>query len=654
MLTVADWGYKRNWLRQQELALMAAADVGKSRLEDMAVTRFNAVESLGALFMLHPDTTPAAFAHFASLQMSFNPPIRSLQYADSATRVTYVYPARGNEIVISDPMQLIDDPLRGPYTRRAIVAQRAVLQGPFALRQGGLGMVLRSPIIGDAGRFIGLAIGVFDVPVLTDEAFRGVVGTRLQVSLADAEGRVFMGPPIDGSMVVERTVAIADTHWTMRVGRTGPLDPPAVPRLVIWLGGGALLLAIGMIVHLTQVQNERLARLVAQRTESLRKSEAFLRSTQALARVGGWQWDVAARTMVWTEETYRIHGMVPGEAGTGAGPDATRSLACYDEADRPVIEGLFARCIEFAEAWDREFAFTALDGRRKWVRILGRPVVVEDRVVRLVGNIMDITEQKALQDQLRHAQKMDAMRTLTGGVAHAFNNILSIIIGNAELAQDEPVCLSADQRASLDEIVTAALRGREVVQQLLDAHWRGRLATKPMDLGAVAGKAVDFIKAMLPPTVEFQVAPAERPLPTLGDPTAVQQVLIHLCNNAVQAMEGEGGQLTVSLAPVVFEAEVIFSGRPLAPGRYVCVTVADTGHGIAPEHMERVFDPFFTTRDVGQGAGMGLALVAGIVHHHHGGVQVTSQPGRGTTVRCCFPEADSAMPEALDAPADGG
>lgn len=635
LLIAVDRGYDRNWRQGQALVLDGVAELSKTRLENMATTRFNAVESLGALFVLHPDTTPAAFAHFAAMQMSFNPPIRSLQYADSSTRVTYVYPVRGNEIVIAKPMLLIADPLRGPFTRKAIDENRPVIQGPFPLRQGGVGIVMRAPIVDAAGTFLGLSIGVFDVPVLTDEAFCGVVDERIQVSLADVDGNVFLGPPVEDPSSATRTVSIADTRWTLKVKWADPLSPPMGPHLVIWLGGGALLLAVGALIYLTLAQNERLARLVERRTASLRKSETFLKSTQALARVGGWQWDIDDREMCWTDETYRIHGMASDAITPGAEDHITRSLDCYDAADRPVIMALFNGCVEAGEPYDREFAFTAVDGRRKWIRTLGQPVVERGRVVRAVGHIMDITEQKHLQDRLRHSQKMNAIRTMTGGVAHEFNNLLSIILGNAELALDGDEPLPDSLHDTLDEIVAAVLRGKAVVGQLLDAYWQGRHEIEAVDVDALVSQTLGTLD--IPDHVAVHTEMLPEPLCIAADHDGMQQVVVHLCKNALQAMADKGGTLTVRLSRERFDETMIFTGRELAPGQYVCMTVIDTGQGIAADHLERVFDPFFTTRDVDQGTGMGLALVAGIVEHHHGGIEIDSLPGRGTTVRCCFP-----------------
>ncbi len=184
LILIDQWQLKQ-WHTRKNKEIEITSQLYKNRFEETISSRFNAVEALAALFALNPDTTPEEFAFFSSLLLKNNPPIQAIQYADHKTRVTYVYPPKGNEITISKPMVLLSDPKRGPYTKKAIDQKKASLQGPFNLRQGGLGVVVRSPIF-KSSKFIGLAIGVYNVEDLVNEALRGLDYNKINFTLADS------------------------------------------------------------------------------------------------------------------------------------------------------------------------------------------------------------------------------------------------------------------------------------------------------------------------------------------------------------------------------------------------------------------------------------------------------------------------------------
>jgi signal transduction histidine kinase/ActR/RegA family two-component response regulator len=238
------------------------------------------------------------------------------------------------------------------------------------------------------------------------------------------------------------------------------------------------------------------------------------------------------------------------------------------------------------------------------------------------------------QSELLQAQKMEALGTLAGGIAHDFNNILSPIIAYAELAKEAAAGQPALE-ADLREIAAAAARARDLVRQILAFSRRSEGKKEPVDLGAVAREALRLLRASLPATVEIRQR-LDGEARVLADPTQLHQVIMNLCTNAAHAMEPAGGVLAVSLDEVSSPAGAV-PGVQLGAGRHALLTVSDTGAGMAPATLARIFDPYFTTKEKGKGTGLGLSVVAGIVRAHDGRIGVYSEPGAGTTFRVYLP-----------------
>jgi PAS domain S-box-containing protein len=265
---------------------------------------------------------------------------------------------------------------------------------------------------------------------------------------------------------------------------------------------------------------------------------------------------------------------------------------------------------------------------------------VLDEQSAIVENISvgrDVTEMKQLEEQLRQAQKMEAIGTLAGGIAHNFNNILSSILGFTELSMDE-VKKGSGLHDNLNEVFMAGIRARDQVRQILTFSRQSDQKTAPMDMGTVIKEATALLRASIPTTVQMETEIPEKNFIIEGNTTQIHQVIINLCTNAAQAMEKAGGRLAVILERV--ELEVNDNAAGATSGKYVLLTVSDTGCGMAPDVMERIFDPYFTTRKTGKGSGMGLALVHGIVTSHNGHMDVESSEGKGTVFRLYLPLLD--------------
>lgn len=289
------------------------------------------------------------------------------------------------------------------------------------------------------------------------------------------------------------------------------------------------------------------------------------------------------------------------------------------------------------------------------VEIRENPVVENGRTVAIVGSATDITEHKkaqrekeALQHQLTQSRKMESIGTLAGGIAHDFNNILGIILGNAQLAQlDLPTEHPA--RSRISEIQNACLRAKEVILQLLSFSRRAEQGNQPINPAKLVNDTVRFLRASIPSSVEI-VFRNHAPKRTINaNPTQIQQVIINLCNNAAQAME-PGGALTICLDMADTHDLTTPELKSLDGAEAIRLTIEDTGAGIEPDIQDRIFDPYFTTKEVGKGSGMGLAIVHGIVHNHGGAISVRSKMGCGTMFSILLPA--SPMPPAEEVPVD--
>jgi PAS domain S-box-containing protein len=279
-----------------------------------------------------------------------------------------------------------------------------------------------------------------------------------------------------------------------------------------------------------------------------------------------------------------------------------------------------------------------------WVIVNAIPVFSKDsELEKVIVNFIDITalkqaeeEKDRLASQLRQAAKIEAVGTLAGGIAHDFNNILGIIVGNAELAMDD-VSEWNPARNNLKEIKTASMRAKNVVRQLLSFSRKSEQEKRPIKIHTIIKESVQLLRASIPSSVEFRSNIPTDLATIMADPTQIHQVAINLGTNAAHAMEENGGILEMSLDEVELDEGSSAGYLHVNSWPYIQLTVSDTGCGIDPEIKDRIFDPYFSTKEVGKGSGIGLAVVHGIVKDHDGSISVSSEPAKGTTVKVLFP-----------------
>ncbi len=306
--------------------------------------------------------------------------------------------------------------------------------------------------------------------------------------------------------------------------------------------------------------------------------------------------------------------------------------------------------------WSGRFTNERDDGTSYEVEVTISPVRDSmGTVINYVSVQRDITHEVQLELQLRQAQKMEAIGTLAGGIAHDFNNILGVIIGYTEMGiEDSPA--GTPVRHNLEEVLSAGHRAKDLVHQILAFSRKGEQERKAVKISLIVKEALKLLRASLPKTIEIRRNIESGSGSVLADPSQTHQVLMNLCTNAAHAMRDKGGVLEVSLENVDLDSETAAHYPNLRPGPHIILTVSDTGHGMDKTTMQRIFDPYFTTKDKGEGTGMGLAMVHGIVKSHGGAITVDSVLGKSTTFQVFLPriEAEIALEPEMFAPIERG
>ncbi len=267
------------------------------------------------------------------------------------------------------------------------------------------------------------------------------------------------------------------------------------------------------------------------------------------------------------------------------------------------------------------------------------PLIHVDGSISKLTVFRDMTEMLKIESQLRQAQKMESIGTLAGGIAHDFNNILFPIMGYSEILIDE-VDGDSKLKPGLIEIFNGAQRARDLVQQILTFSRQREQELKPLKIQAVVKEALKLIRSSLPATIEINLDVKKNCGLIMADPTQIHQIIMNLITNAYHAMEETGGSLDINIKKIELSINELIDST-MKPGTYVCLTVADTGVGMDKSITDRIFDPYFTTKEEGKGTGLGLSVIHGIVKSHEGHISVYSEPGKGTEFHVYLPQIQS-------------
>lgn len=365
---------------------------------------------------------------------------------------------------------------------------------------------------------------------------------------------------------------------------------------------------------------------------ALRASEARLQVAIEAAQMGTIEWDLPNGRAFISDVTRKIFGFPEGT-------DSVTILQFRERIhpdDQQMVRTHFRRELAGAPSTELEYRLVMPDGTMKWIMVRARVFFDDDQVAaRRSGVVIDVTGRHALEDQFRHAQKMEAVGLLAGAVAHDFNNLLTVIGAASEFAQAEAPPES-QLLADIRDISDAVVRARTLTKQLLTFSRRQVVHPRRVELTHVTLATEKMLRRLIDANITLQLHASSDALPVFADVGQLEQVLVNLVVNARDAMP-HGGVITISTAEVVVDDAIAELRPELSPGRYALLTVGDTGAGMDEPTVERIFEPFFTTKESGHGTGLGLATVFGIIKQAGGHIFVYSEIGLGTTFRMYLP-----------------
>ncbi len=574
------------------------------------------------------------FPVFAAGTRSAASGVRAIQLVERG-RIVATYPLEGNEAALGYDLTRDPRPEIGGDVRRALESGRVTVTGPVQLVQGGVGLLVRQRLTPRPG-YPELGAIILDIPVLVAEAGLPDTTSGLRMELLDRSGTWFGGDP-PGSTVAPESVAVsvADGDWRLLGSPAGGWEamtqdwqrPLRAMALMI-------IVAAGLLGYVLGARQDRL------REEAQAAATRLDYALQA-GGMGVWEYDV-----------------VTGRTSWNAGAAAILGFRAEDEPDP--IARIFARMHPddrermsraMTEARDglrggylEEFRQPMPDGGVRWLLLIAEVQRDEAGVpTRLFGVVSDTTARRQLVDKLRNVQRLEAVGRLAGGVAHDFNNLLTAITGFAELARDRAAELPPEAAAAVAEdlrqVVATADRGAALTQQLLAFSRRAPAAPRRVELPAairelepmlrrLAGEGIDIATDLSPgtPAVYF-------------DPNRLTQVLLNLVVNARDAMPGGG---TVTVRAYALDARAPQRAPDAPRGTWACLEVRDHGVGMSPAVRQRIFEPYFTTKEFGRGTGLGLAVVYGAVESAGGSITVETAEGVGTTFRIYLPPLEAA------------
>lgn len=366
------------------------------------------------------------------------------------------------------------------------------------------------------------------------------------------------------------------------------------------------------------------------------RRDAQLEEAQQIARLGSWEWDPATGVVESSDELLRLFGLEPGTTA----PDFETYMNMIHADDRGPLEATLQRALDSRQPYTTEARIVKPDGSTSHLSFTGKVVTDSDGApVRVIGTAQDITDHKLLESQLAQAQKMEAVGQLAGGVAHDFNNLLSVVTSYGSFVRDE---LSEDDpsRADVEEIIKAGERGAKLTRQLLTFSRKD--VVQPQHVNA--NELISEMHKLLSRTIQENIRLSTRLCPNIWtteiDPGELEQVIMNLAINAKDAMPN-GGDLVIETDNIEIGEDQGGFRPGLKPGAYVRIQVSDTGIGMSKDVQARIFEPFYTTKGIGKGTGLGLATAYGIVTRAKGSLSVYSEVGVGSTFKVYLPRSES-------------
>ena len=345
-----------------------------------------------------------------------------------------------------------------------------------------------------------------------------------------------------------------------------------------------------------------------------------------------WAADETGRMTYVSPNVLQIFGFTADEMRA---EDAATRMSRIHPEEAQIVQDAFKALFAEGKPFDVEYRRQRKDGTWIWVRNRATAMLEREGVRYVEGLLSDVTDRRRLEEQLRHAQKMEAVGRLAGGVAHDFNNMLNILLGYTEMLLDE-VADGHPMYVALCEMKRAAERSAELTQQLLAFSRQRPTEVQRVDVNETVASVEKLARRVVGEDVEIVTRLSTEPCQVDVDPGQLEQIVMNMVVNARDAMQG-CGKLTLETYLTICDETFAATHREVKPGPYVMLTISDTGHGMDKQTQSRIFEPFFTTKEIGKGTGLGLSIVFGIVHQYGGHVWVYSEPGKGTTFKVYLP-----------------
>jgi len=370
------------------------------------------------------------------------------------------------------------------------------------------------------------------------------------------------------------------------------------------------------------------------------KLEDQLLAAEQIAHIGHWLLDVPSGQLTWSPEMFRIHGLDPEDRQ----PSVEEAFGFYHPDDVETVSAAFTDVMVNGNLQAVDVRLKLDNGDVRHVHVDGVATLGDDGEPRqLFGIVHDRTEIIRKEEQLKRSERLESIGRLVGGVAHDFNNLMAVIHGNLELLQEHKLAksLSKDEReAMLSNAISACRRGAELTRSLLAFARKSHLEPQHVDINDAVRETNSLLARALPATIEMDLDLGASGIPVRLDPTRLQSALVNTIVNARDAMP-DGGRLTIRTAVrTITNADASTLPEDCTPGSYCTLSVSDTGTGIAPALLPKIFEPFITSKAVGEGSGLGLSMVQGFVTQSGGFVTADSEQGAGTCITMYFPQAE--------------
>jgi PAS domain S-box-containing protein len=630
---------------QVERARVADLAGNHARALQISIERaLTAAYSLAALVRLGNGTV-ANFDAIVGEMLPYYPGASALELAPAGV-ISQVMPRAGNEKAVG--FDLLRDPAQRKEAAIARDTGKLTLAGPINLVQGGLGIAGRLPVFLDDGRgnpsFWGFTLVVIRFPgALVPARFTQMVERGFHYELWRMHPGSGQRQVIDASSPaplvepVEYSLALPNGAWMLSVSPARGWGDPSglLLKAALGLAFSLILAYMAKLMVELKVHQQGLQSLVARRTAEIRTSEQkfseLLENMHLLAVI------LDREGAITFCNRYLL-------AQTGWSAGEVRGANWFDRFIPPA-DGAAAKAL-FAEAMAGAPLPAHHEGTIK-TRGGGQRIIVWDTTLlkgagdEFVGaaNIgLDVTDHRNVEARLLQSQKMEAVGKLAGGIAHDFNNLLTPILGYSEMLKSDVLAAGGDV-GQVELITAAALKARDLTRQLLSFGRKQTLDIQIVDVNEVVASFAGILRRTIRESIEIKLETSTAPACIRADRTQIEQLVMNLVVNAQDAIANKG-VITIETGPVDLDAEFVRSHPEARQGRCVMLTVRDTGSGIDEAVLPRIFEPFFSTKDVGSGAGLGLATVYGIVQQHEGNVWVSSGPERGTVFKIAFPRVD--------------